>query len=520
MASNLRRPAMVVLILTLGTNALNYLRDAALAAQYGASPATDALFTALLIPSILQQMLVAGTLAPAVLPIYLELRSRSSLRARRFVGRVLTGTLLVLGTGIALVVTRLPGLVPALLPGFDTATQLLTVQALRYLLPGALCLVLAGVVGVLLNAHHRFAWPAFVPAFSSLAALAVLAFVPGVTVGLLALAMALAMGLQLIVQLPLLGTSMRQPYQGPPAVDHPSWLASPVRRVVVLGVPLLAYASLAQVTTLIERTFASHLGEGAVARLTLAQKLSSLPLFLVAGSLAIVLFPRLAALSDHPAGFRAALTSGLRTTLPPLLLCTAWLVGASPLWVAILYQRGAFTAADTVQTAQLLTGYALGLTTAGIGAILLKALHARQDVRSPLWVMAVALGSYLVLASVLSRTWGAFGLALALSATTVVSTVLLGLVLVVRHHSLDVRQLLSFLVRLLPATLAAGVVAWVVSTTLVTPLGSGLVALLLRAAAVVLTSGLVFVLLAQVCGFDLVRLPLRPPAAQAPSVSE
>lgn len=520
MTGNLRRPALLVLILTLATNALNYLRDAALAAQYGASPATDALFTALLIPSILQQMLVAGTLAAAVVPVYLELRSHSQWQSRRFVGRVLIGTLLVLGTGIALAVALLPRLVPALLPGFDTATQLLTVQALRYLLPGALCLVLAGVVGVLLNAHHRFAWPAFVPAFSSLAALSVLAFVPGVTVGLLALAMALAMGLQLIVQLPLLATSVRQPYQGPAATGHPSWLASPVRRVVVLAVPLLAYASLAQVTTIVERTFGSHLGEGAVARLTLAQKLSSLPLFLVAGSLAIVLFPRLAALSDHPAGFRAALSSGLRATLPPLLVCTAWLVGASRLWVTLLYQRGAFGAADAEQTAQLLAGYALGLTTAGIGAILLKALHARQDVRSPLWVLAVALGGYLVLASVLSRTQGAFGLALALSVTTVISSVLLGLVLVVRHHSLDVRLLLNNLVRLLPAALAAGAVAWLVETTLFVPLASSFGGLLLCAGAVVLASGLVFVLLAQLCGFDLFRLSLRTPGAQPQSVSE
>ncbi len=520
MATSLRRPAMVVLILTLGTNALNYLRDAALAAQYGASPATDALFTALLVPSILQQMLVAGTLAPAVVPVYLELRSRSRFGSRRFVARVLTGTFLVLGTVLALVVALLPRLVPALLPGFDTATQVLTVQTLQYLLPGALCLVLAGVVGALLNAHQRFAWPAFVPAFSSLAALTVMAFVPGVTVSMLALAMALAMGLQLLVQLPLLATSLRQPYGGSPPVDRPAWLAAPLRRVVVLGVPLLAYASLAQVTTLIERTFASHLGEGAVARLTLAQKLSSLPLFLVAGSLAIVLFPRLAALADHPAGFRTALSGGLRTTLPPLLLCTAWLVGASRLWITILYQRGAFGAADTIQTAQLLAGYALGLTTAGIGAILLKALHARQDVRSPLWVLAIALASYLLLASVLSRVLGAFGLALALSLTTVVSTALFGGVLVVRHHSLDVRQLASHLLRLLPATVGAGLVAWAVDAALVIPLGLGFAPTLLRAGAVVMSSGLVFVLLAQLCGFNLVHLRWRTPATRPQSVSK
>ena len=61
MAANLRRTAALVLGLTLTVNALNYLRDAALAARFGASPASDAIFSALLLPAILQQMLVAGT---------------------------------------------------------------------------------------------------------------------------------------------------------------------------------------------------------------------------------------------------------------------------------------------------------------------------------------------------------------------------------------------------------------------------------------------------------------------------
>ena len=48
MAANLRRTAALVLGLTLTVNALNYLRDAALAARFGASPASDAIFSALL----------------------------------------------------------------------------------------------------------------------------------------------------------------------------------------------------------------------------------------------------------------------------------------------------------------------------------------------------------------------------------------------------------------------------------------------------------------------------------------
>ena len=89
MAANLRRTAALVLGLTLTVNALNYLRDAALAARFGASPASDAIFSALLLPAILQQMLVAGTLAPAVVPVYLEMAGHSPSQARRLTWQVL-----------------------------------------------------------------------------------------------------------------------------------------------------------------------------------------------------------------------------------------------------------------------------------------------------------------------------------------------------------------------------------------------------------------------------------------------
>lgn len=510
MAANLRRsgkgaqvaPAALVMGLTLVVNALNYLRDASLAARFGAGLAGDAMFSALLLPALLQQMLAAGTLAPAVVPVYLELAGRSPTQARRLIWQVLLSVAvgLIPLAGLAMIFT--PALVSQLFPGFGPATQEMTGQALRFMWPGAVCLVLAGLTGSLLNAHDHFILPAITPGLGSALALVVLWLRPTVSVPELALALALAMALQLLLHLPGLWAAGR--HARPPDTElitgRARDLARPLRRVLMLSLPLFTYVSLSQIMTLIERVFASHLGAGAVARLTLAQKLASLPLFLVAGSLAVVIFPRLASLQSRRAAFSAALANGLRAALPLLLLCTAWLMSGSRLLVTLLYQHGRFSSQDSVLTAALLQGYALGLAPAGLGAILLKALHARQDVRSPLWVAAASLLCYLALAAPGSRYAGALGLALALSATAVISTGLLGLALVRRHQALAWRTLLGDLAGLLPAGAAALAAGWLSEAWLQPALGDGLPALLLRVLALALGGGAAFYLLARRAG--------------------
>lgn len=501
MAVSLRRATALVLGLTLTVNALNYLRDAALAARFGAGPASDAFFSALLLPAILQQMLVAGTLAPAVVPIYLELRRHSQARAWRLIWQVLLGVAAALIPLTALAVLLTPALVNLLFPGFDAATQAMTVQALRFFLPGAICLILAGLTGALLNAHEHFFVPALTPGLGSAVVLGLLLLQPDVSVPKLALALAAAMGVQLLLHLPGL-LRAASPGRAPLPAAPPAWPnRAPWRRVLMLSLPLFAYVSLSQITTLVERVFASHLGAGAVARLTLAQKLSSLPLFLVAGSLAVVIFPRLAALHVDRDAFSAALAAGLRSALPLLLISTAWLISGSQLLVTLLYQHGRFSPQDAALTAALVQGYALGLAPAGVGAILLKALHARQDVRSPLWVAAISLTCYLALAALGSRVWGALGLALALSTAAVISTSLLAVVLVQRHHALAWRHLLHDLQALLPGALAALAAGWLAEAWLRPLLGAALPALLLRLLTLALAGGAVFLILARRAGF-------------------
>jgi putative peptidoglycan lipid II flippase len=84
--------------------------------------------------------------------------------------------------------------------------------------------------------------------------------------------------------------------------------------------------------------------------------------------------------------------------------------------VALLFEHGAFTANDTVETSRALQFYLLGTTFAAIDLPLVFAFYARKNTLLPNLVAVIALGIYLVVALLLIQPLGYLGLVLANSA--------------------------------------------------------------------------------------------------------
>jgi putative peptidoglycan lipid II flippase len=87
--------------------------------------------------------------------------------------------------------------------------------------------------------------------------------------------------------------------------------------------------------------------------------------------------------------------------------------------VALLFEHGQFTANDTFQTAWALRYYLLGLIFASIDWPLNYAFYARQNTLIPALVGVFSVVVYLVVALLLKRPLGMFGLVLADSAKQV-----------------------------------------------------------------------------------------------------
>ena len=128
--------------------------------------------------------------------------------------------------------------------------------------------------------------------------------------------------------------------------------------------------------------------------------------------------------------------------------------------VQLLFEHGAFTAADTAGTAHALMWLALGLPAQVLIKALSPAFFARGDTTTPLWATLKGLAVTIVLAIVLGRLFDVRGIAAAIALGGWSSALLL-----IRHglttfgFSIDLAAR-SRLPRIVAAALAMGGLLW------------------------------------------------------------
>jgi putative peptidoglycan lipid II flippase len=204
-----------------------------------------------------------------------------------------------------------------------------------------------------------------------------------------------------------------------------------VRQVGRLIGPRLFGQAVWQINLIAIGSFASLLGNGAVAANGYALQLMLLPHGLIALSLGTVIFPQLARAhaAGEPSEVRQIALGATRQVLFLALPASVifGLLGA-PI-VRALFERGQFTAESTAITSEALVFYAFGLAAFAAAEILVRTFYATRDTRTPVLVGVVAVLVNIALGWALIRLGtGLDGLAIAFStANTVEAALLLGL---------------------------------------------------------------------------------------------
>jgi putative peptidoglycan lipid II flippase len=154
-----------------------------------------------------------------------------------------------------------------------------------------------------------------------------------------------------------------------------------------------------------------------VSWLYFANRLIELPLGIVGTAMGTVLVPELthAVRSGDPARMKRSESLGFELAIGLALPATLGLMVLSHPIVQLLFEHGAFDAADTASTAQALRWLALGLPAhVGVKA-LAPAFFARDDTMTPLRATLGGLGVAVVAAWLLGQAFGAGGIAAAIA---------------------------------------------------------------------------------------------------------
>ena len=431
------RAALIIGLLTLLTRVGTIVKELAVARTFGRSDAMDAFLIAFLLPSFFVT-LIMGAAGSALVPVFVATRQNKGREAAEtLLSSLILITVAALSVLALLMCIFAPYYLPYMAHAFSPGKLRLTRELLYLLAPWLIFNGVGQLVTSVLNAGEKFALPALVPLVTPLAIIACVMFTVG-RLGAFALVGGSLAGS--IVEAALLVKLLR---------DHGikprlRWggLDSSLRMVLVQYAPLLAGAFLMASVAVVDQSMAAMLPAGSVSALGYANRIVNGIAALGATALSAATLPyfsKMAAAADwagcrHTLKRYVALIAGI--TVPFTLLLIAF---SRPL-SRLLYQRGAFTAADTELVAHIQAFFALQIPFSMLCTLLVRFLSAIRRNDLLMYGCAINLTVNITLNFALMKIWGVSGIALSTAVVYMVSFMFLSactLTLLARGSSLE-----------------------------------------------------------------------------------
>ena len=448
---------------TLVSRALGFIRDMLTAAAVGTGPVAQAFVIAFRFPNLFRALFAEGAFNSAFVPMYARrVGSGGEAAARTFCEEIFAALFAWLLLFTVLAELAMPVLMYAIAPGFgdEPITFDLSVAMTRIAFPYLLLMSLTAFLSGILNSLRRFAAAAAAPIL-----LNVIMIVTLLAVHALgwrdepATGFALVWGVFFagIAQFALLWMACRS--EGVRLRLRWPRLTPDVRVLVNRGLPGVISGGITQVNLLIATMIATTI-DRAVSYLYYADRIYQLPLGVVGVAIGVVLLPdmsRKLGAGDEKAAMASqnrALELAMFLTFPATIALMA-----IPLAVInVCFERGAFTANDSLATATALAAFAAGLPAFVFNKVLLPGYFAREDTQSPMRFAIVSVIVNIALSFLLSHYIGHTGIALATAIAAWVNASQLGIVLSRRGHFVPDGRLKQRLLRIVLSGLAMGAV--------------------------------------------------------------
>ena len=384
--------------LTLVSRVFGFMRDILLARLLGTGPVADAFVIAFRFPNLFRRLFGEGAFNSAFVPLFSgRLEREGPSAAREFAEEAMAGLLLVLLVLSALCMIAMPWLMLVLAPGFAATPEKfdLAVVMSQIAFPYLTCMSLVALLSGVLNSLGKFVESASVSIVLNLTLMAAILFAMALGYGndrgaglILAWGIFAAGILQLILLLDGARRNDMLLRLGRPRMTEG------MRRLITLGIPGVIAGGVTQINIVIGGMIAS-LQDRAVSYLYYADRLYELPLAIIGIAIGVVLLPDV---SRHlRAGDHAAAMDSQNRSLEFAMLLTVPAAVALAVVpreiVSVLFERGAFTAADTPATASALAIFAVGLPSFVMIKVFSPAYFAREDTATPMRFASISLAA-------------------------------------------------------------------------------------------------------------------------------
>lgn len=427
---NLVRSAATVGGTTMLSRILGFFRDMLVASALGTGPIADAFFVAFRFPNMFRSIFAEGAFNSAFVPLFSgHLEADGKAAARHFAEDALSGLLFVLLVLTILAEIFMPWLMWLFAPGYgdEPAKLALAIEFTRINFPYLLFISLTALQAAILNSMGRFFPGAAAPVMLNITMIVAIWFVvpltenPGLALSYGVAAAGVIQFIWLLISCWRAGIVLR--------LRLPR-LTPDMRQLVRLGVPGIISGGIGQLNLTIG-TMIATMQAGAVSWLYYADRIYQLPLGVIGIAMGVVLLPDLSRRlrADDKGGASWSQNRAIEFSMLLTVPAAMALAVIPHDVIQVLFERGAFLAADTQATALALMIYAIGLPAFVLNKVFSPGYFARQDTRTPLRFAAISIAVNIVSSFVLFQFFAFAGIAMGTTIAAWVNACQLGITL-------------------------------------------------------------------------------------------
>lgn len=421
-------------VATFSSRILGLIREQAMAAIFGASSMTDAFLVAFRIPNLLRDLFAEGAFSASFVPVFTEAKNKSNEEARH----LLWASVILLGSItlflVALIEIFAPQIILLLAPSFKNSPEnyQMTIVLTRIMAPFLFLISLSALFMGALNTFKQFFLPALAPACFNIAMISCIFLLPdyfeergirpvfALGVGVLA-----GGAVQILLQLPLLVKNHLGPI--PPKEIFSKYS----KKVVTKIIPSLVGFAATQINIVITTILATGTVVGAVSWLNYAFRLFQFPVGIISVSISgsnLVLFSEAWKNNDKPRAIEL-LKAAYELSFFAIIPATALIYALAEPSVALVFERGVWSAMDTSNTAMVLRFYIVGLPVYGLYKIWTPTFYALDLQKVPVTASIISIVFNICFCWPLVSVYGfkilALGTSLSMLLNTAIQTVIL-----------------------------------------------------------------------------------------------
>ncbi len=411
--------ALILVVLSLLSKIVGYLRTVLVAYYFGATAQVDAFVVAMLIPSLVLGI-IAGGMQAVIIPVYTEKKKENLKKAKTFVNQIFFINLILLGILSGLMILFPSVFVKIVAYGFSGERLSLASYFLRYLVIFGFFNVFTGLFVGLLQSEKQFLFPAFTLLVgNSLIPLSI--FLLAGKIGISSWAAGeIAFGVFTFSSL-FLFLFFKKRFFRSFELFRINWHEIFIFFALLLPVILTSGAN--AIYQIVDKAVVSSLSAGSVAALNFAQLIYRIPYGLIAVPVVISAYPTLSSVAVKKDFSRYI--EVVRKTFSLLIFImfplSVFFIVYSDTIVNLLYKHGAFTSSAASVTAFAVSMYSIGLIAVSANFLFQRIFFSFKDTKTPFYITLFVVSFNAAGDVLLSKIWGVGGIGLATSLSTIIA---------------------------------------------------------------------------------------------------